>query len=413
MVRIQVYAVIGAMLVACGAAIPPVPSKGGPDWTEVTTDHFTVWSDAGPAHVRELVENMEHIRQVIVGVAFPSEVRGKTLVIALRDDAELTAFSSTQQARAWATPASSPLFQPTVVLSAFSNFLGNDRTVAHELTHAISYGVIHHQPRWLAEGMAEFFETMRVDATTADVGVAPSYRGAPLRMARLVPISKLLMWGAPSEDESREYSTAWALFTFLMNTDRGELLRYMQLQDKKGSSRDKTTAEQAEQLWREAFPSLPLDDVDSKLRRWLVTGAHVVSHFNVRRQDFATSERALGDADVYAIRSMLEAIFADHRDRARAAATESLAAEPSNVLGRLFAAALNRAEITIDQAHAMTAAHGDDWRAWWLTVEALTAAHGDAADIDNARSNACALIAKNPALAAPEGLCPDELDGPS
>ena len=31
---------------ACGAAVPPVPGKGGPAWHELTSPHFVVWTDA-------------------------------------------------------------------------------------------------------------------------------------------------------------------------------------------------------------------------------------------------------------------------------------------------------------------------------------------------------------------------------
>ena len=52
-------AVMGAMIVAvlgaCGAAVPPVRGKGGPAWTELTSQHFTVWTDGDPANVRELM----------------------------------------------------------------------------------------------------------------------------------------------------------------------------------------------------------------------------------------------------------------------------------------------------------------------------------------------------------------------
>src|SRR5262245_22427870 len=76
-----VHVAMIAVLAGCAAAVPQVPSQGGPAWRELTSEHFTVWSDADPGRARELVREMEHLRQVIVGVAFPGvPAGGRSLV---------------------------------------------------------------------------------------------------------------------------------------------------------------------------------------------------------------------------------------------------------------------------------------------------------------------------------------------
>src|SRR6185295_9643353 len=221
------WSAVFAVTSACGAAVPAVPGRGGPTWTELTSEHFTMWTDAERERGRELVQQMEQLRQVVVGVAFPSlPAEGRTQVFALRDDDELAAFSVTGEARALASTPGLPLWQPMIVMSTRDNIEASDRTVAHELTHVISSAVVHHQPRWFSEGMAEFFQTVRLDPErgTADVGVAPSIRGQPMHMAHLIPIETLFAWQNIGKHEEREYSTAWALFTYLINTHRGELV---------------------------------------------------------------------------------------------------------------------------------------------------------------------------------------------
>ncbi len=405
----RVTMAIAAMSVmACGAAVPPVPGKGGPAWTELTSEHFTVWTDAEPARARELVRVMEHLRQVVVGVAFPSlPAAGRMLAIALRDDAELTAFSGTEEPRAYAAPAHAPLWQPLIVLSAFSNGSRGDLTVAHELTHAISFAIVHDQPRWLAEGMAQFFETVALDParTTADVGVAPSNRGQPQQMAHLVPVTSLFEWKTMSAHEGPQYSSAWALFTFLINRHSSELLHYMQLLQQAGKSRAETTLADATRMWNEAFPSLPLGDVDLELRQWLLSGSHIVLHFNVEPRPWPIAERALGDADAYAIRALLRFGIA-RKEQARADASAARAAEPTNVLASLVTAVYDRKIPTLDEARAAAAAHPADWRAWLLELLAIEGARGDAAEGETARGKACSLIGHNPAVVAPSGLCP-------
>jgi hypothetical protein len=394
---------------ACGAAVPAVPGKGGPAWTELTSEHFTVWTDGDRAEVRELIQQMEQLRQVVVGVTFPWVLRGRTLVFALRDDDELTAFSATEQPRASATMAGAPLWQPVIALSAGSHVQASDRTVAHELTHVISFAAVHHQPRWLAEGMADFFQTVQldVDRGTADVGRAPEVRGQPRRMAHLIPVERLFAWQEITAHEDREYSTAWALFTYLINRHRDELVRYLQLLHEAGKPRSKATAEDVAQLWREAFPSLPLAEVDSELRQWLIAGSHTVMHFTVQLRTWPVTERTLDDAEVYAARGTLCALVANRPAEARSDAAAALALDPGNVPARLLVTALDHAPVTADQARAMTAAHRDDWRAWWIAAVTLSHAGADAREVANARTAACQLFAQNPALLAPSDLCTD------
>jgi hypothetical protein len=368
-----------------------------------------VWTDGDRAEVRELVQQMEHLRQVVFGVTFPGMPDGRTLVFALRDDDELAAFSSTEQPRAYALLAGIPLWQPAIVLSARSQIQDSERTVAHELTHVISFAAVHYQPRWLAEGMANFFQTLRldVDRGTADVGVPPAIRGQPMRMrmADLLPVEHLFAWRERTAHEEREYSTAWLLFTYLINAHRDELAHYLLLLDETGKSRNEATADDAAQLWHEAFPSLPLAEVDAELREWLRSGRHAVIHLNVQLRTRPVTERPLGDADVYATRAMLCALVTHRPAEARTNVSAALALEPGNVLARLTTAALDHAPITVEQARAMTAAHREDWRAWWTAAIALSHEGRDANEIANARTAACALFAQNPALVAPSDLC--------
>lgn len=403
MLRVVVMAGFMGLVASCGAAVPPVPRDGGPAWIELTSEHFTVWTDASSERARELIREMERFWQIVVGTTFPSiAASGRNFVIVLRDDDELTAFSLTGEPRAYAMSASAPLFQPMFVLSAFSNRDLTDRTVAHELTHAISFGVIHHQPRWLAEGMAMFFETVEIDpnSTTADIGVEPLYRGQRPRMAHLVPISKLFAWGRPAPDEGREYSTAWALFTYLINKHQAELVNYMQLVDRSYDP-EATREDRALRAWNEAFPSLPLDSADNVLQQWLLTGNHLVAHINVHVRAPSVAQRTLGDADVYAIRALLRAHKDPQTAQVHADVAAALSAEPANVLAWLVRDAFEHESPTVEEARAMVAVHGDDWRAWFLEVLAITEHHGDAAELETARIRACELHAQNPALSRP------------
>src|SRR5678815_2869113 len=79
-------------LVACHGPVPPVPGKGGPAWIELTSPHFTIWTDGDPDRARQLVRKMERLRLILFHAVFPTApAEGRDLAIVLRDDAELRA----------------------------------------------------------------------------------------------------------------------------------------------------------------------------------------------------------------------------------------------------------------------------------------------------------------------------------
>lgn len=74
--------------------------------------------------------------------------------------------------------------------------------VTHELTHVISHNVIANQPAWFAEGMAGFFETVRLDERRSTIEL-----GAPLqgRFAQIAPCIRA--WGSSRSLPSDSHDT--------------------------------------------------------------------------------------------------------------------------------------------------------------------------------------------------------------
>jgi len=63
--------VVLCALVACGGSAPETSlprGRPGP-WRELTTEHFTIWTDTSPERARVLVPTLENFRQVVVGVS--------------------------------------------------------------------------------------------------------------------------------------------------------------------------------------------------------------------------------------------------------------------------------------------------------------------------------------------------------
>jgi hypothetical protein len=404
-VGLVVELVVFEVVAACGARFPVSPLDEGPAWTELTSEHFTVWTDGDPSRVCELIRRMERLREVTTGVVYPTApASGRALAIVLRDDEELGTVANTGEPRAFSQSATGPLWQPVVVLSLTSS---EHPTVAHELTHLVSFGAIRHQPRWLAEGMATYFESMELDATrtTVKIGVAPSrYR----RDARIVPAPELFDWSRmlSRNQEYQLYRTAWALFAFLRNEYPNELAHYLWLIDRVDEPMNGTWRIQHQRAWDQGFPSLPIDQVHAKLEHWLRYGSHMELLFYVHPKESRITARRLGDADVHAIRAViLGGPTAGQASRERGEIEQALAAEPTNVLAWVLKVARGDRP-SVAAGRSIAAAHPDDWRAWWLATMALDDGRGDAGELEAARRRACGLLARNRALVAPPRLCP-------
>lgn len=321
-------------LAACGAAIPPVPGKGGPAWLELTSDHFVVWTDASEARARVLVREIEHLRQVVVGTAFRGAEGGvKTFVIALRDDDERSSFVPGDFSALTSPPDGNLLEEPVIVLSASSNIEASDRIEAHELVHAISYAIIRHQPRWFAEGMAKYYETVEIGDGTADLGRAPTNRGEPMRIHHLEPLATIFACESLACTDYAFYATAWALFTYLTNVHPDQLARYEAVLAETGDDR---------RARQEAFAGVSLDQLTTDMNDWLAHGSHRVLHFRVSLQEPHVQLRVLGDADVYALRAFMTFEFVGDHDRVRRDLASAQAIDPNNQLAKTVAAALGR-----------------------------------------------------------------------
>lgn len=373
-------ALLLAAIVGCGPAIPAVPSKGGPAWHALQTEHFTVWTDASESTARELIAHMEDLRQAVIGIGFRGAAgQGRAFVLALRDDDEVAAFMPGDFA-AIASPADSVIRQPMILLSANPARDPKGNITAHELTHTISAAVIRDQPRWFAEALATFFATIEIDrsAGTIDLGRAPTIRGEPVVMHRLIPIAKLFQCESLDCADGAFYATAWALFTYIFNKYPQQLA---QLEDLLAAG---TPSKQA---WSTAFGAIPLETLDTEMRQWLTNGSHTVMHFTAHLQTWPVTVATLSDADVYAARALLRIEFQDRRDDAKKLLEAADALDTANPLARFLEYQLTKSTDT-QVAKAVTVAHPDDWRGWFLLAKATN----DSAAFEKM----CVLAATNP-----------------
>ena len=341
---------------------------------------------------------MENLRQVVLGVSFfKQEVRGKSFVIAFNDLDEVHQYVPPQFiAHAWS--GRNVLLQPIIVLAASS--LDDDRRiVTHELTHVIAFNAIANQPPWFAEGLAGYFETVRLDENHAsvDVGVPLENRLRQLHEDGLTPMANLFACARPECMDDRFYATTWALVTYLLNEHPSELMQYM-------VKLIETPTEQQPAVWNAIFPTLPPSKLDHELATWVHYGRIKVMKYNVALRDWSVTEKNLDEADTLAAKGVLRYLFAPDAG-VSTEITRSLGLDATNVLANTIKA-VSQKSITPDVARAITAAHPDDWRGWWLAWRAAQ----NPADAREAREKTCSLLDADPA-AVPIEACARDATG--
>ncbi|KZN69211.1 DUF4124 domain-containing protein [Pseudoalteromonas luteoviolacea] len=110
------------------------------------------------------------------------------------------------------------------------------QTAIHEAVHAINQAVIGFSPRWLNEGLAEYFETveisMQVGKVTPSNHITKSgyIKGQVLRPSQLIGAEDT--W--QTSDPVLLYRSSWAFVHFLMSTSSGkQSLKALMLQEQK------------------------------------------------------------------------------------------------------------------------------------------------------------------------------------
>jgi hypothetical protein len=372
------WIVIAMWVAACGGAMA-VPSEGGREWTEVSSDHFVLWTDGSSKSARELLAQFERRRRIMVTALNEPSVKSKAFVVALRNEAETSMFVPPAfTALAW--NVNNAIRQPGILIAM--NHRWQQNVINHELAHVVSYGIIKHQPSWLAEGLAGYFEMaeLQPDDAYADIGYPRSDFPLLLNSPDLPSVASLFSCHERTCKDARFYAMSWAVFSFLVNHHPAPFGRYLQRLNE-GAGEDA-------QIWRESFPDLPPEKLDLELYSWLRIGEYRPLRIKLARPKFSIAERRLGDADVLALRSFLFHSLKDDEATARRDAEAALAIDRTNVVAHMVKASLDLA-IAADVASAVAAAHPDDFRAWLL----VALSRPDGAGSDAAYARACSLAA--------------------
>jgi hypothetical protein len=395
----------------CATSLPALPSKGGPAWSSLVSEHFILWTDLPPVEAERQLQSLEEYRSVLIAFAMkvqPAGVRGRSVAICLGREREWAYFAPKDLVGIFFPADSNPLRLPVIVYPA-SVVGGHDADAVavrqHELVHLILFSIMRKQPRWFAEGMAYFFQATAIDPTTHEVEIGGAPEDLMRRLKdllhynagwRLLPLHEVF---APPDNETIRsvdfYTTSWWLVSFLINQRAEEFAKYQRLLVERPDA-------DPEDSWAEAFPDLPPDAAERALVSWRTIGAELhVKKFvhNFPAAKLLAMER-LKDPDVHVVRGLLEQLMRKDPVASRREMAEALGDDPTNVGATMVLRSLGD---TIDatRARALVAAHPKDWMATTLLFDALP----PGADRDELGYKLCAQLRDNPSIYLGEGFC--------
>jgi hypothetical protein len=319
------------------------PAEGGKPWVELESDHFVLQTDLPPEEAQKGVEYLERTRAAMLAAAWPAALKlemPRLTVHVLADPSQFERIFPRRVGGVFSRAGD----EPFIVLAGppdswEQRFTGlsetTSSTVKHELAHYLSSYFLLRQPRWLAEGLAQFLETLQLskDGRTAVLGQPHLHAVSTMKILldgvdRGViddfTIKDVADWEGSSEDSadweiSGRYAGSWLLVHWLYNTRPRE---FADLQNLLAQGDDPKRATHA------VFPEFYTRAIHKTLLDYVQHGRYEELTVKVPVGALSSSERALDDAEVHVIRAKLVLLAANMaRDRAAPGAPERGAGE--------------------------------------------------------------------------------------
>lgn len=344
--------------IGCGT-LPEVPSRGGPRWLNLTSEHFVLLTDAHERRAHQLSGDLERQLHALcqLGFSCSGELRVKLRVIALADRAQ---FEHVFDTNASAVVVQQLLFEPLIVLSegnATDSLVAINRVLAISLA-AQAMGPL---PAWMFRGLGAYFESAHYDANGAFVvGQVPAHEAVWLHRMQRIPAAQLLDPEARVGNEEVITPSAWLLVHYLMS-ERGSDFAAFQAAIASGKSLSES--------FHEAFPDLSPERLDALLDRYAEAGTFLTFSRQLDAPKTEPEISVLTDSDVYELRAELFKSCNHCGDHAREIddnLERALASDHGNVRASVLAAERTHGHdpAQLAQAEALTRAHPDAFLAY-------------------------------------------------
>ena len=287
---------------------PPFSSSPS-GWWALSTSNITMYTDLADVDGREAVEAIEQELAVLRAMMGSSPARFKrpVRIFVVADGLEYERYFGRLTAGAVLRGDETvDVFlwgKPEKWARRASMVEGAASLITHELAHVVLDQYFEHQPRWFAEGFAQFLEAYRWsdDGKRVEFGLANLEAYRTYRSNRALGASDVFAWGnaTASDGESTTrtlYGYSWALVHFLINVKPERFADILQTLATDGR-------------WTPFQVTQPLDSgaLDAAVHAYMKTGDYSTFELEVTRGRESAKQAAMNDADVAGARAVIAA----------------------------------------------------------------------------------------------------------
>lgn len=209
-------------------------------WHELRSEHFHVLTDAQPKKAEKIIQKLEEFRsllsQMFGGIRLDPPV--PTTVIMFKNSKSIRPYQrigpdGKPMKNAGFMQSGTERMYLTVNLSVREPI----KTAFHEYIHLVMHLTAPHLPRWVDEGVAEFYEETEIRGRGFKIGFPKLGSWQLMRNSRLIPLDVLQQVDHRSDyynDERKRryfYAQSWLLVHYLMVADnakrQGQLSQYL------------------------------------------------------------------------------------------------------------------------------------------------------------------------------------------
>jgi tetratricopeptide (TPR) repeat protein len=375
------------LLCACPRGLGTV-GPGGPEplvgWREVRTAHFRIDTDVDPAQLQGLVDELEHMRALVVkGLAGEEvELPGYVRAVIVND----RRFEEIRQGAHVAGYFKLGWMNEPLIVAPSNRLEFRGETLAHELAHHFSWFLFPRQPAWFNEGLATFAQTVAREEEVEGTGARPGEGGwrASSGLGRLglppydlwflereggiPPLGTLLAWDGEEDPgkPSRFHLSGWLLYHYLWDNYGKQLADF---EHRLGNAEEPALA------WVRSFPEFDPQKPGAATQMALALEDYLAKRrFNFYQAqasfDGHYTEAPLTSAEARAWLLDAERLTKPDEQLNRRIVTVILSEDPFHPMATAIESLLDKHPA--DEAlRKCTAAHPDDWRAWVALGDAL------------------------------------------
>ncbi|MCP3097642.1 hypothetical protein LZ198_01990 [Myxococcus sp. K15C18031901] len=377
--RMAFLGMVLALLSGCSSMRALCPAEGGRPWVEARSPHFSIRTDLDVETAEEAAQELEMLRQGLLqawGGSF--DPPGTVEVIVLRNRRELSEFTNVAIEGFSATTTDGPV----LVMAGNGYALSEDPTdisiQAHELTHYLSQFALVRQPRWLAEGLATYLETIYLKPEKQEVvlGTLHAHFFDHVRRSGWRTLDELWEWdrkGLLGSAESRQYyASAWLWVHFFISQHSERFERFQ---------KRLMRGEEPRLAWEQSFAGVK--DLAGQVHAYVHGGRHVY-YPSITAPLFPVSGviriQPLEPAEVHAIRARLilmtpgAASPEERQEKAEREMAQAIREDPWNVsVALLRIRSATDPATRLERARQLVERHPRSGQAWDALARSLDA----------------------------------------